>query len=69
MLSWLQFLPDSAIEQLRSEVAKVDSVPALTQLLIEWQHTAEVYADPESHAVLSRPHDGDYGPVPRSAAA
>ncbi|SBW24114.1 hypothetical protein FDG2_4023 [Candidatus Protofrankia californiensis] len=34
----------------------------VAQLLAEWRHTAEVYADPELHAILTRPHDGDHRP-------
>jgi hypothetical protein len=34
------------------------------RLLAEWRHTAEVYADPELHAILTLPHEGDFGPVP-----
>ena len=36
----------------------------VAQVIVEWQHTAEVYADPELLAILQRDHPGDFGPVP-----
>lgn len=44
--------------------AEINNVGPITQLLAEWRHTAEVYADPELHAILTSPHHGDHGPVP-----
>ncbi len=43
---------------------------SVAQLLIAWQHTAEVHSDPELLAALTKDHSEDYGPVPdpRSAA-
>lgn len=75
-LPWLRFLPADAIDELVTEF--VDTVPAaaavnnmapVSQLLTEWRHTAEVYADPELYAVLSQPHEGDFGPVPEPGSA
>lgn len=37
---------------------------SVAQLLIAWQHTAEVYSDPALLAALTRDHDEDYGPAP-----
>jgi hypothetical protein len=37
---------------------------SIAQLLIAWQHTAEVYSDPELLAALTRDHGEDHGPVP-----
>ncbi|GAB2958381.1 hypothetical protein GCM10023080_017680 [Streptomyces pseudoechinosporeus] len=36
---------------------------SVAQLLIAWQHTAEVYSDPELLAALTRDHGEDYGPA------
>jgi len=70
VLPWVRFLPPAAANELAAEfvataqaAAAVDNVAPVSQLLAEWRHTAEVYADPELHAVLSRAHEGDYGPV------
>ncbi|WP_158719343.1 hypothetical protein [Streptomyces sp. NBRC 110035] len=37
---------------------------SVAQLLIAWQHTAEIYSDPELLAALIRGHSDNYGPVP-----
>lgn len=37
---------------------------SVAQVLVLWQHTAEVHSDPELLAALTRDHDADYGPVP-----
>ncbi len=37
---------------------------SVAQLLVAWQHTAEVYSDPELLAALTRDHGEDCGPVP-----
>ncbi len=72
-LPWVRILPDEAVDEFASEfvaVARVavtvKSLAPVAQLLIEWRHTAEVYADPELYATLSQPHDGDFGPVSSS---
>jgi hypothetical protein len=69
-LPWVRFLPEAAVEELAVEmVATINGAAALhnmapvAQLLAEWRHTAEVYADPELHATLSQSHAGDFGPV------
>ena len=36
----------------------------LAQLLTEWQHTAEIHADPQLRRALTRDNLGDHGPVP-----
>ncbi len=71
VLPWVRFLPAAAAGELSAEfvevahaAAAVDNVAPVAQLLAEWRHTAEVYADPELHATLARAHEGDYGPVP-----
>lgn len=76
VLAWTRFLPPAAIDELAAEfvettqaAAAVNNMAPISQLLAEWRHTAEVYADPELHAILSRPHEGDHGPVPPPEAA
>jgi hypothetical protein len=70
-LPWIRFLPDAAVDELAAElVATVHAAAALnnmvpvSQLLTEWRHTAEVYADPDLRTILTQSHDGDFGPVP-----
>jgi hypothetical protein len=71
VLPWTRFLPADAVDELVSEfiatghaAVTVNNLAPISQMLVEWRHTAEVYADPELHAILSRPHEGDFGPVP-----
>ncbi len=71
VLPWVRFLPSGAVDELASEfvettwaAAELNNMAPISQLLAEWRHTAEVYADPELHAILSRAHEGDHGPVP-----
>ncbi|MER6077443.1 hypothetical protein [Streptomyces sp. NPDC001833] len=48
-------------------VRAADSVgnsASFAQLLIAWQHTAEVHADPDPPPALTRDHGEDYGPAP-----
>jgi hypothetical protein len=75
-LPWVRFLPDDAVDELAAEfVATVHAAAAMnnmvpvSQLLTEWRHTAEVYADPDLHAILTRAHGGDFGPVPAPGSA
>jgi hypothetical protein len=76
-LPWVRFLPDAAVDELAEEFAAtvhaaagVNNMAPVSQMLAEWRHTAEVYADPDLFAMLSQPHEGDFGPVtaPGSAA-
>jgi hypothetical protein len=75
VLPWVRFLPPAAAGEFAAEfvatahaAAAVDNVAPVAQLLAEWRHTAEVYADPELHAALTRAHEGDHGPVPAPGA-
>jgi hypothetical protein len=70
VLPWTRFLPAAVADELAAEfvatahaAAAVDNMAPVAQLLTEWRHTAEVYADPELHAALTRAHEGDHGPV------
>jgi hypothetical protein len=70
-LPWARFLPaadvTTFIEEFISTVraaASLGNLAAVSQLLTEWRHTAEVHADPELHRALTQPL-GDFGPVLR----
>jgi hypothetical protein len=71
VLPWARFLPAADVEQLAAEFlavaeacASIDNLAPLAQLLTEWQHTAEVHADPELYRALTRDDLGDHGLVP-----
>jgi len=72
---WVRFLPREdmqafAVELVEMlEAANSLGTPApITQLIAEWQHTAEVHADPRLLKILSQ--DGeDLGDVPAPGAA
>lgn len=68
---WVRVLPEPDLHAFAVELVDTmraaDSLgnsAAVAQLLIAWQHTAEVYSDPELLAALTRDHGEDYGPVP-----
>ncbi|WP_017573455.1 hypothetical protein [Nocardiopsis halotolerans] len=71
---WVRYLPEADVQTFLAEFADVlratehfdNPAPAVHQFVIEWQHTAEVYADPEVLAALTRERDpdADSGPVP-----
>ena len=74
---WVRFLPEADVHAFAVELVDTmraaDSVgnsAAVAQLLIAWQHTAEVHSDPELLAALTRDHGEDYGqaPDPRGTA-
>ncbi|MEV4348004.1 hypothetical protein AB0J83_26410 [Actinoplanes sp. NPDC049596] len=72
---WSRFLPPGDrhtlliefVDTLRA-VEDLDTLAPVTQLLTEWRHTAEVYADPTVLAALTRGAD-DLGPVPEPPGA
>ncbi|MFE7671431.1 hypothetical protein ACFU5N_04360 [Streptomyces albidoflavus] len=68
---WVRFLPEADLHAFAAELVDTmraaDSVgnnASVAQLLVEWQHTAEVHSDPELLAALTMDHGDDYGPVP-----
>lgn len=76
VLPWTRWLPSDALDELVAEfvdttraAADLRNTAPIAQLLAEWRHTAEVYADPELHTSLSRAHEGDHGRVPQPEAA
>jgi hypothetical protein len=69
---WVRHLPQDAWKEFATEwldalaaAGELDNGAAVETVVAAWQHTAEIYADPELFAILTRDHDGtDYGPVP-----
>jgi Family of unknown function (DUF6247) len=68
---WVRHLPEDARQEFAAEwlealntAGELDNGAAVEGLVASWRSTAEVYADPELFAILTREHDGtDYGPV------
>ena len=72
VLPWMRFLPAQDAAQLADEfvstaeaAAALGNTAAIHQLLAEWRHSAEIYADPELHEALVSQQTGDFGTVPR----
>jgi hypothetical protein len=75
-LPWTTFLPESDLEEFLSELVTVSrgavelgNLAPIAVLLTQWQHSAEVYADPALLAIVTRESDADLGPVPQPAEA
>jgi hypothetical protein len=73
-LPWAVFLPavdqDMMLDELVNVArgaAGIDNLRPLATLLTQWRHSAEVYADPELHRLVTREvvPDADLPPVPR----
>jgi len=71
-LPWVTFLPADAVDELADELVatlqaavSIDNLWPVSQLLVEWRHTAEIYADPVLHTAATRVLGDDGGPVPR----
>ncbi|MFF6803606.1 hypothetical protein [Streptomyces sp. NPDC012616] len=67
---WIRFLPEADVHAFAVELVDTmraaDSVgnsASVAQLLVAWEHTAEVHSDPELLAALTRDHSEDYGPT------
>jgi hypothetical protein len=70
-LPWVTFLPTKAVDELVAELVatllaavSIDNLWPVSQLLVEWRHTAEIYADAGLHAAATRVLGDDGGPVP-----
>ena len=69
---WVRHLNDDERQEFAAQwlealeaAGELDNGAAVEGLVAAWQHTAEIIADPELFAILTREHDGsDYGPVP-----
>ncbi|MET8546826.1 hypothetical protein ABZW03_40375 [Kitasatospora sp. NPDC004799] len=75
-LPWSTFLPDGDLDTLLTDLvdtarrtAAPDDLAPVALLLTQWKHSAEAYADPALHALLTRTPEGDLGPVPMPVAA
>jgi hypothetical protein len=73
---WVRYLPPHDVREFSVELVdalgaatELDNTAAVAQLITEWKHTAEVHADPELTAALTRDSGEDYGPVPEPGAA
>ncbi|MFY1686750.1 hypothetical protein [Plantactinospora sp. WMMB782] len=71
-LPWVRFLPAHDIDEMADEfvavteaAAAIGNTAAVSQLLIEWRHTAEIHADPDLHRALTGQELADFGPAPR----
>jgi hypothetical protein len=75
-LPWVRFLPSADVATMAAEfvstaeaAAALGNTAAVSQLLTEWRHTAEVHADPKLHRALTARPLGDFGAVLRPTAA
>lgn len=74
---WVRFLPERdvrtfLVEFVETARASTDlgTISPIAQLITEWRHTAEVYANPDLHRALTADHgDGDLGDVPAPEVA
>jgi hypothetical protein len=72
---WVRFLPREDVQAFLVDlvgtlraVEELGSPAPVVQIIAEWRHTAEVYADPEVFAAVTQ--DGqDYGAVPKPPAS
>jgi hypothetical protein len=72
---WVRFFSEADRHQFLTELVQtlraagdLENLAPVTQLIVDWRHTAEVFADPELAAVL-RQDAGDYGDVSAPDAA
>ncbi|WP_187414761.1 hypothetical protein [Nonomuraea sp. PA05] len=70
-LPWSIFLPEEDVETMLLELvdtargaAALENLAPIALLLAQWRHSAEIYADPALHAILTREPEGDLGAVP-----
>ncbi|MFI6579026.1 hypothetical protein ACIBFB_24835 [Nocardiopsis sp. NPDC050513] len=70
---WVRFLPPedvraflAELSEMLTSIEELDTNAPVFTLVTQWKHTAEVYADPETLAALTRQRDpdADFGPVP-----
>jgi hypothetical protein len=74
VLPWVTFLPPEAADELVEELVatlqaavSIDNLCPVSQLLVEWRHTAEIYADPVLYKAATRvlSDDGSLVPLPQ----
>ena len=73
---WLDLMPDADRRSFANDFVRAVAASAelgrwsvLAQVVIEWRSTAAIYADPALAVELTRPLDGDLGPVPAPEGA
>ncbi|MEV0777250.1 hypothetical protein ACIBLA_22420 [Streptomyces sp. NPDC050433] len=71
-LPWTTFLPPEDVDGLIDDLVRtaqgataLDNLSPIALLLIQWRHTAEVYADPALLGAVTRDPEGDLGPARR----
>lgn len=77
-LPWSVFLPEEDFEVMLGELvdtaraaAAPENLAPVALLLAQWRHSAEIYAEPALHTIVTREPEGDLGavPVPEGEAA
>ena len=72
VFAWTKFLPDNEVDEFLVELvdvarasAEIRNLRPVAQVIVEWQHTAEIHADPDLYRRLTREHstEDDFGPV------
>jgi hypothetical protein len=74
---WIMFLPPEDVDSMLTELvetsraaAALENLAPIALLLVQWRHSAEIYADPVLRSAASRELEGDLGPAkpPRATA-
>lgn len=72
VMPWVRLLPAEDVPVMVTEfiatveaAGSVGNMAPVSQVLTEWRHTAEVYADPDLHRALTAQPLGDFGAVTR----
>jgi hypothetical protein len=67
---WITLLPTEDVREFVGEFIRllrasedIDNLAPVLQMIVEWRHTAEAYADPGLLSALTATQ-GDFGPVP-----
>ncbi|MFI9385674.1 hypothetical protein [Kutzneria sp. NPDC052558] len=75
-LPWSTFLPAEDVDTLINELVDtargamaLDNLAPIALLLTQWRHSAEIHADPDLLAAVTREPEGDLGPAPIPEAA
>jgi hypothetical protein len=68
---WVTLLPEADFDAFVAELvgvaqgaAALGNLAPLAVCLTQWQHSAEIYADPVLLDILTKESEGDLGPVP-----
>ncbi|WP_194916473.1 DUF6247 family protein [Catenulispora rubra] len=72
VFAWTRFLPADEVDEFLTELvdvarasAEIRNLRPVAQVVVEWQHTAEIHADAELYRRLTREHstEDDFEPV------